>query len=171
MSIGGIPLLYLGDELATLNDYGYHADPARAADSRWVHRPSADPAATARRADPSTPEGRMWQGLRRLIAVRTANPVFASAATEVVDLGTDAVFGYVRRHGDARALVLANFTEREQAIGGNLLRRYGLAYRLRDLLTDEVVEASADLTLGPYGLLWLVATEQSGDRSREPGPR
>ncbi len=112
----------------------------------------------------------MWRGLRRLIAVRTTNPIFAGAATEVVDLGTDAVFGYVRRHGDARALVLANFTEREQPIGGNVLRLYGLAYPLRDLLTDETVDAGQDLTLGPYGLLWLVPMERSEDSPRGSGP-
>jgi amylosucrase len=42
LSIGGIPLIYLGDEVGTLNDYGYRTDPARAEDSRWVHRPAAD---------------------------------------------------------------------------------------------------------------------------------
>ena len=42
LSIGGIPLIYLGDEIGTLNDYRYRQDPAKAADSRWVHRPFAD---------------------------------------------------------------------------------------------------------------------------------
>ena len=37
-SIGGIPLLYLGDEWASLNDDTYKQDPAKRLDSRWVHR-------------------------------------------------------------------------------------------------------------------------------------
>jgi amylosucrase len=37
MSIGGIPLLYIGDEWGMLNDYTYLSDPSKAADSRWVH--------------------------------------------------------------------------------------------------------------------------------------
>ncbi len=41
LSVGGIPLLYIGDEVGMLNDYAYRADPARADDSRWVHRPVA----------------------------------------------------------------------------------------------------------------------------------
>ena len=36
LSIGGIPLIYLGDELATLNDYSFRADPTKADDSRWA---------------------------------------------------------------------------------------------------------------------------------------
>ena len=42
LTIGGIPLIYLGDEVGTLNDYGYRDDLAKADDSRWVHRPIAD---------------------------------------------------------------------------------------------------------------------------------
>ena len=39
MSFGGIPLLYYGDEIGTLNDISYLEDPAKANDSRWAHRP------------------------------------------------------------------------------------------------------------------------------------
>jgi glycosidase len=42
LTVGGIPLIYLGDEIGTLNDYTYRDDPAHASDSRWVHRPRAD---------------------------------------------------------------------------------------------------------------------------------
>ncbi len=38
ITIGGIPLIYLNDEIGLLNDYGYRDDPAKAHDSRWVHR-------------------------------------------------------------------------------------------------------------------------------------
>ncbi len=39
LSIGGIPLIYLGEEWAMLNDYDFIKDPAKAGDTRWVHRP------------------------------------------------------------------------------------------------------------------------------------
>ncbi len=42
LTVGGIPLIYLGDEIGTLNDYGYLDNPAHQNDSRWVHRPKAD---------------------------------------------------------------------------------------------------------------------------------
>ncbi len=58
LSIGGIPLIYLGDEIGALNDYGYRDDPAKAGDSRWVHRPAADPAGAMRLAPIRAP----WQG-------------------------------------------------------------------------------------------------------------
>ena len=42
LGFGGVPLLYMGDELAMLNDYTFRKDPAHAADNRWVHRPKMD---------------------------------------------------------------------------------------------------------------------------------
>lgn len=57
---GGVPLLYMGDELALRNDVGYLADPESAADNRWMNRPWMDWAAAERRHDPSTVEGRVF---------------------------------------------------------------------------------------------------------------
>jgi hypothetical protein len=65
LTAGGIPLIYLGDEIGTLNDYSYRDDPAKAADSRWVHRPSMDWGKAAQRHEPHSLEGRIYQGLRR----------------------------------------------------------------------------------------------------------
>ncbi|HZB94337.1 MAG TPA: alpha-amylase family protein, partial [Herpetosiphonaceae bacterium] len=67
LAVGGIPLLYLGDELGRLNDYSYGNDPAKAGDSRWAHRPFTDWSQGARRGDPNTVEGRIFGGLCRLI--------------------------------------------------------------------------------------------------------
>ncbi|MEY3407382.1 MAG: amylosucrase, partial [Actinomycetota bacterium] len=36
---GGIPLLYMGDELAITNDYGFEKVAEHADDNRWLHRP------------------------------------------------------------------------------------------------------------------------------------
>src|SRR4051794_19913780 len=39
---GGVPLVYMGDELGLLNDHTWEADPARRDDNRWMHRPQMD---------------------------------------------------------------------------------------------------------------------------------
>ena len=65
---GGVPLLYMGDELAQGNDATYRADPALAEDNRWMHRPYFDDAAAARRHDPGTVEGRVFGWFRALVA-------------------------------------------------------------------------------------------------------
>ncbi len=154
LTVGGIPLIYLGDEIGTLNDYSYRDDPARAGDSRWVHRPSADAARYVRRTDPTTVEGRVYLGLRRLIALRAANPVFSGNDLQVMNLGNPHVLGYVRSSAGQRALVLANFSEQPQTVPANLLRLYGMSYSFNDLVRGEPLSIM-DLVLEPLGFLCL----------------
>ncbi|MFN2227781.1 MAG: alpha-amylase family glycosyl hydrolase, partial [Anaerolineae bacterium] len=155
LSIGGIPLLYLGDEVATLNDYGYRADPDKADDSRWVHRPTADWDRYARRHDEHTLEGRLYTRLHHLVELRKRHPAFAVAETEVFDTGNGHVLGYVRQNEGRRLLVLANFSEEPQKIAANELRLHGLAYRFTDLVTGSQVDALNELALEPLQFVWL----------------
>ena len=169
LSIGGIPLIYLGDEIGVLNDYAYRLEPAKAGDSRWVHRPRTDWEQMARRDAPDTVEGRIYRGLQRLITVRKTLPALAGSAMEVVNLGTDHVFAYVRTahvrtggHGPAvdRVVVLANVTERVQHVAANELRLYGLSYHFRDLISAQSVTLDrGQFTLEPYQVLWLTPAD------------
>ena len=172
LSIGGVPLIYLGDEIGVLNDYSYRMDPAKADDSRWVHRPAIDWERMARRTDPATVEGRIFQRLAHLIRIRKTTPAFGGHAMDVVHLGNDHVFAYVRMnlagaadqpasdpHGvDQRVLVLVNFTEDGQVINPNELRLYGLSYHFTDLVSGQPVDLRGDqFYLEPYQVLWLAA--------------
>ncbi len=165
LSIGGVPLIYLGDEVGTLNDYGYRNDPTKADDSRWVHRPFADWDKIARREDENAVEGQVYTRLRRLVGIRKHTPAFAGGETEIVDTGNPHVFGYVRQSanpqtGDGtagRVLVLANFSEREQRISDNELRLHGLSYAFTDLVTGEHITSDEDLVLMRYQFVWLKA--------------
>jgi amylosucrase len=157
LSIGGIPLIYLGDEIGTLNDYGYRDDPDKADDSRWVHRPAADPERYARRGDENSVEGQVFARLRWLIELRKQHPVFGKGETEIIDAGNPRVFGYVRRFEGERVLVLANFTEAEQRITANDLRIHGLSYTFTDLATGQQFTSDTDLVLEPYRFIWLKA--------------
>jgi glycosidase len=165
LSIGGIPLIYFGDEVGTLNDYGYRNDPAKADDSRWVHRPAADWDKVAMRGDEGTIEGQVYGRLCSLIKVRQDAPAFAGGETEIVDTGNPHVFGYARQdaaHSDVgdvsrRVLVLANFVESEQRIKANELRLHGLSYAFTDLVTGEHITSDEDLVLMPYQFVWLKA--------------
>ncbi len=152
LTIGGIPLIYLGDEVGTLNDYGYRDDPARAADSRWIHRSSADPQKYARRTDPATIEGRIYQGLRRLIDLRLTHPAFGGQEIQVIDTGSPHVLGYVRSNANQRVLIFANFSEGEQTLPANLLRLYGMSYQYMDILRGKPIP-EGKIGLGAYEFL------------------
>ncbi len=152
ISAGGIPLLYLGDEIAMLNDYSFAQDPAKKDDERWVHRPHFDWSRAAQREDVATPQGRIFQTIKRLIALRKAHKAFVGVDTRWVESGSEHVLAYVR---GGQILVLANFSEY-----GLLLPSYAVMPHLRtaralDLISQREVMLSAGLRLEPYQFMWL----------------
>lgn len=156
LTVGGVPLIYLGDEIGVLNDYTYRQDPARSADSRWAHRPRTDWEKVEYRRDASNIEGQIFQGLLRLIHLRQQAPAFSGGQLQVMNTGNPQVLGYVRSYQHDSVLVFANFTEREQTISANQLRLYGLSYHFMDLLTAQTFPLQ-DLTLPPFGFACLAA--------------
>ncbi len=157
LSIGGIPLVYMGDELGTTNDYAFVAEPAKADDSRWVHRPRLNQATLAVRHDPSTVPGRIFNGLIRLIQLRKSQPALYDGDMDVIPTGNAHVFGYVRLHAGRRLLILANFSEHPQQLDENTLRMYGPGRHFTDLISDMQLSADHPLTLQPYQFAWLEA--------------
>ncbi len=159
LSAGGIPLIYLGDEIGTTNDYSYTDTPSKTDDSRWVHRPAANAERYARRTDENTIEGRIFQTIKRLIALRKTLPEFANGDTRFVNTGNRHVLGFVRHNA---ILVLANFSEFPQVADKNLLRTewspFDQAY---DLIADESLASEKPLKLAPYQFRWLKADRHS----------
>jgi amylosucrase len=155
LTIGGIPLIYLGDEVGTLNDYRYRLDPAKIDDSRWVHRPRTDWSVMEQRHDPTSLPGRLFDGLQKLIQLRKQHPVFGGNVNSILNTGNPHVLAYLRPYENQRAMVFANFSEQSQTIPGNLLRLYGLGYSFKDLLTDQPVEL-VDLNLSAYDFRCLI---------------
>jgi amylosucrase len=155
LSIGGIPLLYLGDELAVLNDYTYTADPDHASDSRWVHRPHIGAAMREARRASETVAARVFRGLTHLIAQRTSHEAIAGHTMTLMTLGHEHVLGYVRPHASGSLCVLANFSEHPQSVPGNLLHGLGLREVMHDLVSETNLEIGEEFVLRPYGLCWL----------------
>ncbi|MGW8266194.1 MAG: alpha-amylase family glycosyl hydrolase [Longimicrobiales bacterium] len=155
ITISGIPLLYLGDEIATLNDPSYHADPEKVGDTRWLHRAPFDWERAELRRDPESVPGRVYHGLLRLLQLRTQNQAFRRSETELVDTGNERVFGFLRSSEDDMVFVLANFAETEQALEARRLRQMGMRKTFVDLYAGRTITATRELVLEPYQLLVL----------------
>ena len=111
LTIGGIPLIYLGDEIGQLNDYSFRNDPDKASDSRWVHRPNFDWEQMQALKDPESPASRIFSNLTNLINLRRAHSDFARDQMQVMDTRSDKILGFVREREGERCLVLMNFSE------------------------------------------------------------
>ena len=155
MSIGGIPLIYLGDEVGTLNDYTYRQDPAKSDDSRWVHRPVSDQLRYAQRKDEETISGKIFTGLQHLVRLRKSTPEIASGTLEFLNTGNSHVFGYQRSGKDVKVLFLNNFSDQAQAVSKNVMRLRGLGFPLVDLVSEVEFEEESDLILAPCQFVWL----------------
>lgn len=156
LSTGGLPLLYLGDEVAQLNDHSYLDDPETASDSRWVNRPRRPWARYGEREVPGTAASEIFGGLVHLIAVRKATPMFAGIALTGFDAMNDHVLGY-QRPGDGEAvLVLVNVSEEVQEVAPE--RFGGFAPEAVDLVTEIDVDLREGFRLAPLQFVWLRVT-------------
>jgi len=155
MSHGGIPLIYLGDEVGMLNDYSYLKDPIKADDSRWTHRPPASPDRIARRHQSGTLEARLFEAFQRMIAVRKGQPAFGMRAdTRVLNAVNPHLYSFVKRSDGQQVLVIGNFSEQAQTVSAAQLP-FPEGTVGQTLLNDQPYTLSGDLTIEPYQLLWI----------------
>jgi len=156
LSTGGIPLIYLGDEVGQLNDYTYRERPAEAGDSRWVNRPFRPAAAYDARTDVGTTAGRIFAGLRRMVEVRRATPELGGGALlpfHVPHRGVVAFQRPGRRAELPRVLVLANVGG--DAVTVDTLTLSGLEPEAHDLLAGRTVDLTDGVELAAAGVRWL----------------
>lgn len=161
LSIGGIPLLYLGEEWGMLNDYDFIKDPAKAGDTRWIHRPKMQ-WEYLKELDGHVASGngsvrsRIYKATQKLIALRKQQPALAGQKMELIGTSTDHVLGYVRVREGHRLIVLANFSEEPQTVDGNKLRTVGLGRFFEDVIGGTIYATSEPLELEPYQVVWLI---------------
>ena len=157
-SYGGIPLIYMGDEIAMLNDWSYQDAPDTAHDSRWVHRPYMDWETVKRvqKGDAMTPEGWVWHAVRTIMARRKATPeLHAAHPVRIPEPPAKGVFALVHDAPTGALVCLFNFTEHHVWIPGGWALRQGASV-LHDAFTDTPARLeNAEIVLLPYGHLWL----------------
>jgi amylosucrase len=155
MSIGGIPLLYIGDEWGMLNDYTYLSDPLKAADSRWVHRSRRRWEAREDLSDQETLEWRFFQDMVKLTKLRKNIPAFQNGGMAVISTGNPHLFGYIRAFEDQKIMILNNFSDRSQKMDGAVLAKYGAKNEALNLLRNEIIPVGGAFRLGEYQPVWL----------------
>jgi amylosucrase len=154
---GGVPLLYMGDEIGLRNDHGYARRSDHAADNRWMHRPVMDWEAAARRHLPGSLESRIFGGVQAIVRARARTPhLHATYPTEIRDVGSDQVFATLRRHPLGNLVGLYNFAESTVSVSTEELLRHGLQQPFDQLEGRYVDVSGGAVMLRPYDRLWLV---------------
>ena len=165
LSFGGIPLLYYGDELGTLNNYAYSVDPAKTQDNRWLHRPAYDWQRAELRHQRGSVEQRIFDGLKQLIAVRKSLPALADFNNrELIDVGNPHLFVFTRNDlasPQESVLVVANFSDFPEQFDLNDLRNRGrfTVGELRDAVSGASSEQfNEQLVIPANGFYWLMCS-------------
>ena len=152
----GIPLLYMGDELALLNDSTYLDEPAHAEDNRWMHRPEMPWGKAARRLDPHTLEGRMHGVIKHLGDVRRSLPALhAAVESQPAYTSSPSVLAVLRRHAAGDLVQLYNVSGDWQRIDDGVLGSLRHTAVVDRLSGDSPLREDGQIVLEPYSALWL----------------
>lgn len=146
----GIPVIYSGDEIGQLNDNGYHNDPKKAEDSRYLHRGSFSWEKAELRKTEGSYQKEIFDCLRRMEDLRAIHPVFLNqAAVWTADTYDAAILCVNRAYGEEKLTALFNFAGEERTAWINEEGMYV------DLLSGEQMEGR-EVKLPAYGMRWLL---------------
>ena len=154
LGFGGLPLIYMGDELGLRNYYDFVDEPDHADDNRWVHRPPMPWDLADRRHIEGSVEHRIWHRLRHVITVRSSLPSLdASVESEILDPVNPAVLVFLRRFSSQTMVGVYNMTTESQKLPRWVVPLGNWAW---DALTDETPLTDGPLTLDGYQVRWFV---------------
>lgn len=160
--LGGLPMLFYGDEVGYTNDYNYIHDAGKTYDNRWMHRPLIDWKKNELRKQEGTVEAHIFSSTQRLIAIR-------KQLTAVADLGNISwmiphnihVAGFVRKVAAEKIFCLFNYSNKPAYLTWYALRENGDAPKLLfDHWHQKKIKPGGDheyLVLEPYGVYILEA--------------
>jgi amylosucrase len=150
--VGGLPLIYMGDEWGQGNTSAVEIAQRQGPDGRELHRPMFDEAGFANRHNADTTEGQIFASLSAFIQAKKQHAgLNAQHALSVWHTGTNAVLGLKR--GTA-VLGLFNFSGQTQAIlPAATLSQHCITHGT-DLISGQAIELNG-LQLPPYACVWI----------------
>lgn len=161
-TLSGVPILYSGDELAQENDYSYHNDPDKAADSRYLHRGKMNWTAAENRGERNTPEGEMFTSLRQLEKLRAEHRCFESKADIwTLNIWDKSLLGIGRYYDGEKLIALYNFSDEEKRI--TLRNEDG---DLFDLFTGRIVN-KREVEIPAKSFRWLLCDFDELEKGRK----
>jgi amylosucrase len=149
---GGLPLLYMGDELGMLNDKNYLNDSAKAEDNRWIHRPEMDWSLAKSAGKGRGVEGAINKSIRSLIRARKSLPsLHAATTTEVFTTNNPAVIVFRRKHAAGNLIQIYNLSEHAQKVSMHAIA----SGNLLEVISGERLHIYEDMTIPAYAAWWL----------------
>lgn len=156
MFLGGIPMLFYGDELGYCNDYSFMQDPAKSYDNRWMHRPVMDWNRNKRRTKEGTIENRIFTATQKLIQLRKSLSMVADHKnlTWIHTFNKHAAI-YLRELNGQKLYCVFNFAKDQTSITWYAFKQNGpFGPEIYDHWTGSSFQIGSDyehLMIEPYG--------------------
>ncbi|MDE3124274.1 MAG: alpha-amylase [Bacteroidota bacterium] len=158
--LGGLPMLFYGDEVGYTNDYSYLNDPTKSYDNRWMHRPIIDWNKNDRKNIPGTIENTIFTQTQKLLQIRKNLPILSdySNITWLTPHNIH-VAGFMRSVGLERIYALFNYSNNAAYLTWYAFKEHGDApKKLYNYINQQVYTVGADyeyFILPPYGMALL----------------
>lgn len=163
--LGGLPMLFYGDEVGYTNDYTYLSDPGKSYDNRWMHRPLIDWIKNEKRNTVGSIEYQIFAQTQQLLQIRKQLPVLSdySNITWLTPHNIH-VAGFMRSYGSERIYALFNYSNKAAYITWHAFKEHvPVPKKLFNYINQQVYTVGADyeyLILPPYDIALLALQEQ-----------
>lgn len=141
-ALDGVPMIYMGDEIALPNDCSFLDQPDHAKEIRWLHRPDMDWGRTENSDDARA----MLVHIKALCTALKTHPSIGLAGPARPIASPDAVIAFERTGQGMRFICAANLSDRPQAVS--------LPAGVTDLFGGAL--AGGQIELGPWRSAWFL---------------
>jgi amylosucrase len=160
--IGGLPMIFYGDELGYTNDYSYLEDPGKSYDNRWMHRPVIHWEKIKQIDIIGSPEEQIFSGTRRLLQIRKKQPTLADLHNLVwLTPHNIHVAAFIRYSGEKKLYGLFNFSSEKAFVTWYIFKEHGTPpQRLFDHWKEQYHKVGKDqeyFILEPYSFCLMEA--------------
>ena len=145
--LGGVPMIFYGDEAGYTNDYSYLNDSGKSYDNRWMHRPVIDWEKNKKIDEEGTIEHKVFSATQKLISIRKKLPVVGDYKN-LTWLTPHNIYiaGYIRTYEEQRLYCLFNFSSKPSYLTWLAFKEHGaVPDKLYDYWTGEEFTVGTNL--------------------------
>jgi amylosucrase len=162
--LGGVPVIFYGDEAAYTNDYSYLDDEGKSYDNRWMHRPVIHWEKNDLRKQKGTPEQRTFEGTRHLLALRKKLEMVSDYKNlEWLWTYNNHIAAYLRSWQENRLFCIFNFSSNTQLISWQWVKHHGPPpAKMKEHWSGRTLNVDGDsdqIIIEPYMFMLLEAIE------------
>jgi len=158
--LGGIPMIFYGDEMGYTNDYSYLQDKGKSYDNRWMHRPLIDWTKNKKAEKTGTTEEIIFSGTRKLAGIRKELSILSDHKNITwLTPHNIHVAGFLRTEGNNRIYCLFNYIGSDSFLTWYTFKQHGnIPEKLYDYWEEKEYVVGRDheyLVIKPYSFLIL----------------